>query len=584
MDNVAGASMTMPRKTFPSCVFDYPGRFPLSWTGSSSDRDARVVLNLRINDGTDPKMSDSAKLPHHPARQKDLTHAALALLTTVVFLELLLASNWPMQGDISFLHYIAYLINEHGFLPYRDVFEFNMPGTYLFHMTAGKLFGYNDRSLQLVNGLWLLAILGTTWLILSTAGRLVALAGCLLFSLMYFGGGPALMLQRDVVAILPIAAAALLANRQFQAATVPLIHFLTGALLACAALFKPHLAIGLPVFIVFNSFNARPDTATKVYFRQFLAGSALTGAGFIAVFVLPFTWLWYVDVLPDFVDQWTKYVPLYLNITGDMQTAEGLDKVAYLFKSFQNFGGFGALLAPAALGTYFALSIPGSPEKRLALLSISLAFSYSLYAVISGKFWSYQWMPFVYFLCLSAALALRSEPAPGSTVNGNRSPTIFSIVIFIFAALLAGRPAAYTLRHLANGAPPPPHDGNSQAMADYLTAHSVPGDTVQPLDSIQGGTARALLLTESVLATPYVTDFQFYYSVQDPYVQHLRQDFVRRLTQHRPTFIIDSRIFPKPVPQGANFEFAELRDILKSRYRLVLSHRNFDIYRLHEEP
>jgi hypothetical protein len=93
-----------------------------------------------------------------------------------------------------------------------------------------------------------------------------------------------------------------------------------------------------------------------------------------------------------------------------------------------------------------------------------------------------------------------------------------------------------------------------------------------------------LLLTESVLATPYVTDFQFYYSVQDPYVQHLRQDFVRRLTQHRPTFIIDSRIFPKPVPQGANFEFAELRDILKSRYRLVLSHRNFDIYRLHEEP
>lgn len=58
----------------------------------------------------------------------------LAVLAIVFLVELGLSLHWRMVSDNAFLHYVAYLINEHGFVPYRDIFEVNMPGTYLFHM------------------------------------------------------------------------------------------------------------------------------------------------------------------------------------------------------------------------------------------------------------------------------------------------------------------------------------------------------------------------------------------------------------------------------------------------------------------
>lgn len=108
------------------------------------------------------------------------------------------------------MHYVAYLINEHNFVPYRDIFEVNMPGTYLFHIAIGKLFGYSDFAFRIVDIIWIIATLTVTWLVMKPAGQITAMASCLLFGNIYLSFGPSLSLQRDVIAILPIAIAFLI--------------------------------------------------------------------------------------------------------------------------------------------------------------------------------------------------------------------------------------------------------------------------------------------------------------------------------------------------------------------------------------
>src|SRR5258708_5715515 len=74
----------------------------------------------------------------HPAR---LFHAALAAsLTVSALLYFLWSWRWPLVGDASLMHYIAFLI-ERGWAPYRELGDMNMPGSYLIELAAMHLFG-----------------------------------------------------------------------------------------------------------------------------------------------------------------------------------------------------------------------------------------------------------------------------------------------------------------------------------------------------------------------------------------------------------------------------------------------------------
>ena len=51
--------------------------------------------------------------------------------------------RWPLVGDASLIHYIAFLI-ERGWAPYRDLGDMNMPGSFLIELAAMHVFGYGD--------------------------------------------------------------------------------------------------------------------------------------------------------------------------------------------------------------------------------------------------------------------------------------------------------------------------------------------------------------------------------------------------------------------------------------------------------
>ena len=69
--------------------------------------------------------------------------ALAASLTVSALLFFAWSWRWPLVGDASLIHYIAFLI-ERGMAPYRDLGDMNMPGSYLIEMAAMHLFGMGD--------------------------------------------------------------------------------------------------------------------------------------------------------------------------------------------------------------------------------------------------------------------------------------------------------------------------------------------------------------------------------------------------------------------------------------------------------
>ena len=50
---------------------------------------------------------------------------------------------WPLIHDAPIMHYIAWRILD-GAAPYRDLFDMNFPGVYLFHMAVVRALGEGD--------------------------------------------------------------------------------------------------------------------------------------------------------------------------------------------------------------------------------------------------------------------------------------------------------------------------------------------------------------------------------------------------------------------------------------------------------
>ncbi len=525
-------------------------------------------------------MKNAPSIPLFYKAVEGLKYLFLGLLAVFFLMELGLSLRWRFASDSAFLHYVAYLINEHGFVPYRDLFEVNMPGTYLFHMAVGRMFGYSDLAFRLVSVAWLIATLTVTWFVMKPVGRATAFGSCLLFGLIHLGSGPDMSLQRDFIAILPIASALLLATRRRPNHPVNLIHFLVGVLFALAALIKPHLAIGLPAIIVYNCIHdSNGLKSLKTLIKPCIVGGIVSLLGFLFTLIIPFLWLWQIGALQPFWDIFSSYVPLYAQMSGDFEFRGPFRRVINVLYRYISFGEFGILLTSSMFGVYLVLTTSMSAaKKKLAILLLFLSVLYSIYVVIAGKLWSYHWIPYIYFASLGTAIVLFSPP-PFASLH---RPIILPLFVFIVTAI-AVLPTYDFARQLLHALPPPlPMDGKVDEIATYLNEHLSPTDKVQPLDWISGGT-HAMLISKAVPATPYITDFQFYHHVSNPYIQNLRHDFIKKLKKEMPKFIIDVHVQPmiKPRLSGLDttYNFPELEEFIKQHYKTDYTGNGFDIFR-----
>lgn len=527
-------------------------------------------------------MNNTPSIPLFHKAVEGVKYLFLALLAMVLFVELGLSLTWDIQTDGSTLHYFAYLITEHGFVPYRDIFDPNMPGTYLFHMAVGKLFGYSDLAFRLVDVAWLTATLTVTWLIMKPVGRVVGFASCLLFALIYLGAGPYMSLQREFIAILPMATALLLVTRLQPNQSAHLTHVLLGILFALAALIKPHLAIGLPALILYTAIDDPDDLPSmQRLIKPCIIGGIFALVGFLLTLTIPFLWVWRIGALDSFWDILSSYTPLYSQMSRDLEFRGPFRRLINQVYWYIRFGGFGILLTSSIFGVYFVLTKSTSAAtKKLSIFLLSLSLLYSMYVVIGGRFLDYHWMPTVYFGSLGTALMLFSPPPLARVHRANILPICGFIVSAIVLTLL---PAYDAANHLLSGQPPVAfHDAQAKEIEGYLNEHLSPSDKVQPLDW-NGGALPAMRISKAVLATRYIFDFQFYHHVSSSYIQQLRRDFLAKMEHERPTFIIDVYKAGDAVPEIAGIdtthEFPELREFIEQHYEKDYAGDGFDIYR-----
>ena len=183
---------------------------------------------------------------------------------------------------------------------------------------------------------------------------------------------------------------------------------------------------------------------------------------------------------------------------------------------------------PALAGVVIARydsTLSGEKRRQVWLLT-GMAVCYCIYPVLSGQFWDYHWLIFLYWLTVLIGLAFVDRPGT-RTVTQMLLPIVLLLCTLNFTLhvpeLVIDQFAGYPMEK--------PKEGRVDAIAHYLTRHLRPGDRVQPLDWT-GGAVHAMLLARAQLATPFMYDFHFYHHVSHPYIQRLRRRFLHALVEY----------------------------------------------------
>ena len=133
---------------------------------------------------------------------------AVLIASSLVFL--VMSWHWPMVGDAALLRYTVFLI-QHGWVPYRDFVDINMPGAYWATAFGMPLAASVDASWRIFD-LGLIALTGLSYFVIARPySRFAALFATAMLLLVHGQDGVQQAGQRDlVIAALLVAAVAFL--------------------------------------------------------------------------------------------------------------------------------------------------------------------------------------------------------------------------------------------------------------------------------------------------------------------------------------------------------------------------------------
>lgn len=483
----------------------------------------------------------------------------LILLAAFLLLQMGFSAQWPIAHDEAPLFYEAFLMHSEGRVPYRDIFDFQMPGSFAAFYLFGSLTGFGPLRIRILDLFILVVLLIITYGIMRAFGKPSAVAAGLLFGLKYLQGGPSMALQREYLMLLFIAPAVWISMRD---SLTPKGRFTLGMLFGLAGIIKPHAAIGLLPILLFDI--ADLHRRRKVPLSNAAARSLFPiGLGAVIPFALVGAWLMLKDAWVPFMSMARNYWPLYAQINGQMEINAGAARTSFVLNQAWRLGGNGLWLLPASIGVY---GLPQN-QKRPAYLLAGFAVCYAIYPAFSGQFFPYHHLPFVYFILSLASLCLAESKW-----------RVGAVMVLVLVILLDVRPSPAFLRQV-EGRPIVTSTDRAEAIAKFLEKNLAEGDTVQPLDWT-GGTLLAMLETRAHLATPYIFDFYFYHHISDPYIQSLRTDFLDDLRESRPRFIVEVTAIDKPWITGddASREFPALRAFLDEHYSVTIQKDDYVIY------
>jgi hypothetical protein len=475
--------------------------------------------------------------------------------------------GWPLIHDAPLFHYVGWLVGQ-GRVPYRDIFDMNLPGIYLLHWALLAAAGPGDLVWRLFDLGWLAATAAALYVFcLPLGGRSGAAAAAVLFTLYHLAGGAWRAGQRDFLLCLFLAVGALGIARAWDrpGALWPLA--LGGAALAAGLTLKPY-APGL----FWLGGVAAGALAARRGGRSALAGASATLAGGAAVLAGVFGWLAWRGGLPAFVDEYVGYVlPFY----------GGLGREP-LWGAIRGHTYAWALLALLGALVVWGLVTPAGPafgiRRPLALLGVVAG---ALHFALQGKGWEYHLYPLAFFLCALTAPALAQRPpAPADRPASagwfpppRELTRATAVMLFAAAVLVLGAKGVEAMDV-------PWIDDKARRVA-ALTRDLGPrvpaGATVQVMDVTAGG-VHALLRLGLQEPTRFIYDFHFFHDVTDPRVQALRAEFVAGLTRGQPAAVVVMReTWPRPGYERLE-AFPAVRDLLMRDYVLAVEGDGYRIY------
>lgn len=131
-------------------------------------------------------------------------------LVLLVAAFVVVSRQWPLVGDVSYLHYVVFLMR-HGMVPYRDIVDMNLPGAYMLESAVMQMFGPGSPGWRIYD-FALLAIGAVSMVaILRRQGWLAGVFAAAMFVLVHGQDGEIMSGERDfAVAVFLLAAVALL--------------------------------------------------------------------------------------------------------------------------------------------------------------------------------------------------------------------------------------------------------------------------------------------------------------------------------------------------------------------------------------
>lgn len=495
-----------------------------------------------------------------------ITTIVLILLAALLIAQAAFSLQWPIAHDAAPLLYEAFLM-QNGQIPYKDFFDFQMPGSFFAYYILGIVSNFGPLRIRILDLILLAAISTVTYFGMRRFGKLTVLAAPILFALKYLQGGPNLSLQREYIVLIFISLSIWIGVTDSLAFRKRLM---LGLLYGLAATLKPHAALGLLPFLFFDiaDLRQRRELTLPSLAKQIILPTTI---GFAIPISLITLYLAITHSLFPLIDIILNYVPLYTQINGEMAITPSSERMAYLLNQAWGLGGNALWLIPAAFGIYLN-------RNRQTYLLASLALIYALYPALTGQFFPYHYIPFIYTIILVASLAIKVEGQKSKVETFDFRLSTASLVALLLVTLATVRPSQTFLRQLQGKDIAIAADRAAQISA-FLEKNLEPGDQVQPLDWT-GGSLLAMLENRAPIATSYVFDFYFYHHVSNPYIQSLRADFMTQLSESKPRFIIEVTAIDKPwvSGEGTTRDFPELRAFLNEYYSVTMEKEDYIIY------
>jgi hypothetical protein len=457
----------------------------------------------------------------------------LMALTLLLGVHMYFSFEWNINHDIAMNYYEAFLMDKFGYVPYKDFFDTSMPGTHIFYWILVKIFGYSDLWFRITDMLLLGVISSFTYLILKQFDPRIAWCAIVLFGTSYLIRGIPLSLQRDYIALIPTVIALYFFQKNLPSSLYK-TSFLIGGLFGIAALIKPQFILGMAILIPLLALNHPDLSALQIHLRikKLFTVIIVSAFGLSTPILCVFFWLYQEGGLDSFLFWSLNYYPLYNQMSGEYYQLEGFGRILYRYYTFSRLGNLTIWLVPATISVYTCLFIIKLKKQAKILLYafIGLLMSSGLSVIIAGKFFSYHWIPFSYFIIVLASLSL-TPILKENRVNGNNT---FPAIILGIAILLAVQLPPDFFEQIRGR---PIHQYNMERineLTNILNNNLHPGETVQALDFVIGGAIPAMLRAGARTATPFLGDMYFYHHVNSPQIQTIRNRFITELRQEKP--------------------------------------------------